>query len=43
MSVETKEAIRAKIAQSRWFLHQTTDPSTAEDPGLTLRNWNIGY
>jgi hypothetical protein len=30
MSLETKEAIRAKIAQSRWFLYQTTAPSTAE-------------
>jgi hypothetical protein len=27
MSIETKEAIRAKIAQSRWFLCQTTAES----------------
>jgi hypothetical protein len=30
MSVETKEAIREKIAQTRRLLHQTTDRSTAE-------------
>ena len=30
MSVEAKEAIREKIAQSRQLLQQTTDPSTAE-------------
>jgi hypothetical protein len=30
MSVEAKETIRDKVAQSRRLLQQTTDPSTAE-------------
>jgi hypothetical protein len=30
MSVETKETIRDKVAQTRRLLQQTTDPSTIE-------------
>jgi hypothetical protein len=36
MSAEAKETIRAKVAQSRRLLHQTTDPSTIESLRLYI-------